>query len=92
MKLLASKGSTVQTRVVQFVSTLLRKAAEADGRGFAIEIDALAFMIVRIVESCVYSDQITGRKPDIRTASEAIRILVSARTDSKVTKQKQPRR
>jgi hypothetical protein len=88
LKLLTSKDSAVQTRAVQFVSKLLRETAEADGRGFAIEMDALAFIIVRIVESCIYSDQITGRKPDIRTASDAIRILVSARVDHSPSKKR----
>ncbi len=91
LKLLTSKDSTVQNRAVQFVIKLLRENAEADGRGFAIEIDALAFIIVRIVESCIYSDQITGRKPDIRTASDAIRILVSARVDHPANKKRKRR-
>lgn len=92
LKLLTSKDSTVQTRAVQSISKLLRETAETDGHGFAIEVDSLAFMIVRIVESCIYSDQITGRKPDIQTASDAIRILVSARVDlPSGKKQKRPR-
>lgn len=80
LRLLTSKGSLVQTRCVQAVERALRTTAEKEKLAFTIEVDSLAFIIVRIVESCIYSDQITGRKPDIRTASQAIRILVSANT------------
>jgi hypothetical protein len=45
----------------------------------AMDVDALAYLIVRIGESFLYRDAITGEAADIEPALTAIRILVSAR-------------
>ena len=44
----------------------------------ALDLDDLAYLIVRIVESYLYSDVIAGRSPDIERAVEAIRVLLHA--------------
>lgn len=79
LRLLTSKTSTVQVRIVEAVCALLRAHAEAGHIEPALGIEELAYAIVRIVESCIYSDQITGRKPNIAVTGEVIRILVAAR-------------
>ena len=45
----------------------------------ALELDALAYLIVRIGESFLYRDAINGDPPDIEPAITAIRILLTAR-------------
>lgn len=82
LRVLTSKTSTVQTRIVTSVEKALSARIEAGEILPMLKVDDLAFMIVRIVESCVYSDQITGRKRDIDVARDAIRILVAARADA----------
>jgi AcrR family transcriptional regulator len=79
LRLLTSKTSTVQARIVEAVCVLLREQAEAGHIAPALSIEDLAYALVRIVESCLYSDQITGRKPNTVVTSEVIRILVAAR-------------
>lgn len=79
LRLLTSKTSTVQKRIVAAVCAVLRAHAEAGHIEPALGVEDLAYAIVRIVESCIYSDQITGRKPNIAVTGEVIRILVAAR-------------
>ena len=79
LRLLTSKTSTVQSRIVEAVAAMLRQHAAAGHIAPALSIEDLAYAIVRIVESCIYSDQITGRKPNIAVTCEVIRILVAAR-------------
>lgn len=79
LRLLTSKTSTVQARIVEAVCNLLSEQAEAGHIAPALSIEDLAYAVVRIVESCLYSDQITGRKPNIAVTCEVIRILVAAR-------------
>jgi AcrR family transcriptional regulator len=79
LRLLTSKNSTVQARIVAAVRALLQAHADAGHIEPALDIEDLAYVIVRIVESCLYSDQITGRKPNLAVTAEVIRILVAAR-------------
>lgn len=78
LRILTSKTSTVQTRIVNEIQRTLQEQVDAGHIQPALEIDALAYVMIRIVESCLYSDQITGRKPDLNAARDAIRILVEA--------------
>jgi hypothetical protein len=43
-----------------------------------MDLDALAYVIVRIGESFLYRDAITGDPPDVESAITAIRILLTA--------------
>ncbi|MEY4509574.1 MAG: Tetracyclin repressor-like, C-terminal domain, partial [Pseudomonadota bacterium] len=44
----------------------------------ALDIDTLAYVIVRVSESFLYSDVISGREPNFEAASAAVRILCAA--------------
>jgi hypothetical protein len=78
LRILTSKSSTVQTRIINEMSSTLRNLADSGQIRPALKIESLAYVMTRIVESCIYSDQITGRQPDIGSAADAIRILVAA--------------
>ena len=43
-----------------------------------LPIDDLGYVIVRIVESFIYSDQIVGRQSNLEVGREAIRALLSS--------------
>ncbi|MFN7133236.1 MAG: QsdR family transcriptional regulator [Myxococcales bacterium] len=47
----------------------------------AMPLDALAYLIVRIGESFLYRDAITGEPPDVANAITAIRLLVASRAE-----------
>jgi AcrR family transcriptional regulator len=82
LRILTSKTSAIQSRIVAEVAKAL---SSQKSRGYidpSIDIDNLAYLIIRIMESFVYSDQITGRQPDIEIARKAVLILVDERTRS----------
>lgn len=87
LRILTSKSSMVQSQVVAEVTKMLQEQADAGHIASTLKIDRLGYLIVRIVESFLYSDQIAGEQPDIEFAIEAVHILLTARpaTNSKVT-------
>lgn len=78
IRVLASKQSPVQARSIELEKVLLREILAEEKLKPSLDLDTLAFLIVRIGESFLYADVISGRKPEIEKAVAAIRILVSA--------------
>ncbi|HRQ64822.1 MAG TPA: QsdR family transcriptional regulator [Xanthomonadaceae bacterium] len=76
LRILTSKTSTVQARSIDFVRALIEQEATAGHLAPPMKPDDLAFLVVRIAESFLYGDQISGREPDIACATDAIRILL----------------
>lgn len=76
LRILTSKSSTVQARSIDFVRALIDAEASAGHLQPPMKPDDLAFLVVRIAESFLYGDQISGREPDIDRAADAIRILL----------------
>jgi len=78
LRVIASKATPVQQRSVDSMRALL--ASEADAGTFepALDLDALAYLIVRIGESFMFSDIVSGREPDIDHAVDAIHIVLHA--------------
>jgi AcrR family transcriptional regulator len=78
LRVLASQHSPVQKRSIAAMRDLLAEEAGKGAYEPALDIDALAFLIVRIAESFMFSDLITGREPDVDHACDAIHILLHA--------------
>lgn len=78
MRVLMSKSSTVEQRCAESVRQALEESAAAGQIKPAMKLSDLAYLIVRIGESFLYRDAITGEAPDLEAAATAIRILVSA--------------
>lgn len=78
IRVLASKSSPVQARSIELEKLILREILAEEKLKPALDVDTLAYLIVRIGESFLYADVISGRKPEIEKAVAAIRILVSA--------------
>lgn len=79
LRILTSNSSTVQARIIEAVRTELLVFFKPGTPQPALPIDDLAYVLVRIGESCLYADRIVGRKPNLEAARDAIRILVAAR-------------
>ena len=78
LRVLTSRHSPVQYRSTQAVKEML-DALVADGAlEPALPPDELAYVIVRITESFLYRDVITGTEADIGSAIATIRILLGA--------------
>ena len=72
----------VERRCVAAVEEALAEQVAAGEIAPAMDLHSLAYVIVRIAESFMYRDVITGERPDIEAAITAIRILVESRADA----------
>ena len=79
MRVLMSKSSTVEQRCAKSVQAALEDAVRDGHIRPAMDLGDLAYLIVRIGESFLYRDAITGDEVDISSAVKAIRILLTAR-------------
>ena len=80
MRIVMSSSSPVEHRVVAAVRGLIDAEVTAGHLRPAIDVDSLAYVIVRIAESFLYRDVISGDDPDIVTATKAIGLLFAAQT------------
>lgn len=78
IRVLTSKSSPVQARTIQVEIEILSELVQKGEIDPALDIETLAYIIVRIGESFVYGDVISGHRPDVEKAVAAIRILVAA--------------
>lgn len=78
LKVLTSKHSPVQERVILHVRTLLDEQVQAEQLVLPRDLDSLAYALVRICESFLYNDFITGREPDLGKAKEIVGALLQA--------------
>jgi AcrR family transcriptional regulator len=77
IRVLTSKSSPVQARTVELEKQFLREIlAEAQIEPL-LDIDTLAYIIIRIGEAFLYADAIGGRRPEIEKAVAAIYILIA---------------
>ena len=77
LKVIASRHSPMQRRSIAAVHRVLEQQASAGAIEPALALDSLAYLIVRIVESFLYTDVITGGEPDVGAARDAVRALLS---------------
>jgi AcrR family transcriptional regulator len=76
MRILTTKASPVQARSVAAVEALLRETAAAGELDPPMDVHDLAYVIVRIGESFLYANLITGEPPDDEKARQAIAALL----------------
>ena len=74
LRILTSKDGVVQARVVEVIEQLV---LDELGPPHGITSAALAYAITRVAESFCYSDVIAGQAPDIESAAEIIRRLLT---------------
>lgn len=79
LRLITTKASPLQRHVVQTFEELID---EEVGQGFAHTMKAadLAYLTVRIIESFIYADMITGDEPDSGKVEAAIAALLHVET------------
>lgn len=79
MRVLMSHSSTVEQRCAQTVQKALEEGFRLGHIQPELELGALAYLIVRIGESFLYREAITGDPVDIEPAITAIRILLTGK-------------
>jgi AcrR family transcriptional regulator len=78
LRLLTSKEGPVQERMIAIASELLTEQIEAGKLKPALDIETLSYLMVRVSESFLYSDLITGSTPDTEKGVEVVRLLLAA--------------
>lgn len=76
LRLLTTRATEVQHRLVAEIETLLAEEKAATGLTYPLPVHDLAYVIVRIAESYIYADVITGETPDPDKAKDAFRALL----------------
>ena len=79
LRVLTSRASPVQYRCVVAIRELIWELVAEP----ALPAEELAYLVVRITESFLYRDVITGDEADIEAAIRAIRILLTAAPEGK---------
>ena len=77
LRVLTSKNSPVQGRMVAATCEILDEQIQAGALSPRLDVDTLAYTVIRVAESFLYSDVIAGSEPDVDQAVEVVRILLS---------------
>jgi AcrR family transcriptional regulator len=78
LRLITTKSSPIQQRVVAAFEGLLQQEADRGNFSHPMRLHDLAYLVVRIGESFIYADLITGETPDAAVAEQAIAALLHA--------------
>ena len=76
MRLLTMREAGYQVRLIAWHERLLREEAEAGRLEMPADLHDVAYVIVRLIESYVYLDLITGEPPEPRRAEPIMRMLL----------------
>ena len=76
LRLLTTKASVVQREMVACVEALLKQEHDRGNLVHPLALHDLAYLTVRIAESFIYTDVITGERPDSKKAQTAIAALL----------------
>ncbi len=76
MRLLTRHQTDFQPRLIRSVQRLLTEETEAGSLDVPVDLHDLAYVIVRLIESYIYLDLITGEDPETRTAEPILRMLL----------------
>nr|WP_156096174.1 QsdR family transcriptional regulator [Amycolatopsis jejuensis] len=78
LRLLTTKASIVQSRTIEKLCILLAEEAEAGRLHSPLPEVDLAYLLVRVGESFIYTDAITGEEPDAEKAHVAAKMLLQS--------------
>jgi AcrR family transcriptional regulator len=82
LRLITTKASPIQQHVVETFEGYVRREADRGSLTHPMRVHDLAYLIVRIIESFIYADLITGDVPDARNVRIAIAALLHADLES----------
>jgi AcrR family transcriptional regulator len=75
---LTSNHTPFQRRLIDTFSALIAEQVESAGYEPPLDVETLAYLLVRIGESFIFNDVITGAEPDLSKAGQASRVLLHA--------------
>ncbi len=77
MRLLTRREPGFQPRLIAAVRRMLAEESADGALELGADMDEVAYVIVRLIESYTYLDLITGERPDARRAEPILRLLLS---------------
>jgi hypothetical protein len=78
LRVLTSKHGPMQRRSIAAMTEQLQEQVTSGALDPPLPVEDLAYLIVRIVESYLFTDLITGDEPDVEKAVQAIDVLLNA--------------
>lgn len=82
LRLLTSKASPVQSRAIAAVRELLESERRRGSWKPALSIDTLAYLMVRLGESFLYANVLSGQQVDVGDTGIAVQLLLSGRVET----------
>lgn len=76
IRALTDPAGAVQPRMIAALRDLLERDVREGGLRPSVDLDTLAFAVVRLGESILYADRLTGRQSSVATASTLVTALV----------------
>jgi AcrR family transcriptional regulator len=76
MRLLTRHETDFQPRLIEAIESLLREETDANRLDLPVDLHELAYVIVRLIESYIYLDLITGEAPGAGRAEPILQMLL----------------
>jgi len=76
MRLLTRRETDFQRRLIDALQAILVEETEAERLALPADLHEVAYVLVRLIESYVYLDLITGEQPDAQRAEPVLRLLL----------------
>ena len=74
--IVTSKAGPVQARTIALNESLLREEVERGGLRLPVDAHTMAYALVRVAEAFLYSDMITGERPDLEKATQILSLML----------------
>lgn len=78
LRIVASKEGPVQARTIALNEGLLEEEVARGALRLPVDAHTMAFALVRIAESFLYADMISGEKPDLAKAEQILGLMLRA--------------
>jgi AcrR family transcriptional regulator len=76
MRLLTRRDTGFQPRLIDAIQRMLAEETAAGRLDLPVDLHDVAYVVVRLIESYVYLDLITGEEPDAKRAEPVLRLLL----------------
>ncbi|GAA3229429.1 QsdR family transcriptional regulator [Actinocorallia longicatena] len=85
LRVLTDPFGRVQPRMIEAFAVLLRRDVADGGLAPLVDLDTLAYAVIRLCESIVYADVIADRAPDLVAATTMVEHLVEGTLQVRAT-------
>jgi AcrR family transcriptional regulator len=78
LRVLTGNRTPFQPRLIETVQAMIEEQVKQGGYNPPLDPETLAYLLVRIGESFIFNNLITGSEPDLHKAAQASRVLLHA--------------